>query len=343
MQVSEPQAAAPARVQARAGFALELSWALHAARWPRVRAKFPVLDDRLSAGPLVERVLGFWDTEDCFSELLVLAHAAGALGEEDPDALLAALEAVLPEAPTGLALRSEEPATRDEINDRLARLRRSAPLRRDWLALMGALSAAVAGDWAAVGRPLARAAAEGLEAQLARGVPWTDLVSSTCHQFVAHRGDLEREVAAGHPLLLGPSHYFGQALYLDLPGLILLGVDAGAGDRGGRARTEALARRLKVLADPTRLALLDYLGPRPGTVGELARAFGLSQPTVSSHVKVLREAGLVRAERQGTRQLLSADPGALAEVARSLGQVVPVAQSEADSASRPARSSGPRA
>ena len=72
-----------------------------------------------------------------------------------------------------------------------------------------------------------------------------------------------------------------------------------------------MARRLKAVAEPTRLALLHSLATAPSTVGELAVLFRLAQPTVSMHVKVLRQSGLVRSERVGGRLRLSADPGAV--------------------------------
>ena len=56
---------------------------------------------------------------------------------------------------------------------------------------------------------------------------------------------------------------------------------------------QSLARRLKTLADPTRLGMVDHLVQGPSTVSELARHFGIAQPTASNHVKLLRDAGLV--------------------------------------------------
>ena len=72
-----------------------------------------------------------------------------------------------------------------------------------------------------------------------------------------------------------------------------------------------MARRLKAVADPTRLAILHSLAAAPSSVGELATLFRLAQPTVSMHVKVLRQSGLVHSERTGGRLRLSADPGAV--------------------------------
>jgi DNA-binding transcriptional ArsR family regulator len=74
------------------------------------------------------------------------------------------------------------------------------------------------------------------------------------------------------------------------------------------------ASALEALADPTRRAILDRLrgGPRP--VGELAEALPVSQPAVSQHLAVLREAGLVTSQRSGRRSLYRLRPEALSSV-----------------------------
>lgn len=56
------------------------------------------------------------------------------------------------------------------------------------------------------------------------------------------------------------------------------------------------------LADPTRRAILARLAEGEATVTELARPFDISQPAISKHLKVLEEAGLVEAGREGTRR-----------------------------------------
>ena len=60
---------------------------------------------------------------------------------------------------------------------------------------------------------------------------------------------------------------------------------------------------LSALADPTRRQVFELLrrGPRP--VGELAGELPVSRPAVSQHLKVLKDAGLVREQREGTRRL----------------------------------------
>ena len=77
-------------------------------------------------------------------------------------------------------------------------------------------------------------------------------------------------------------------------------------------------RPLRALADPTRLAIFEYLTTSRAGVTDVAQAFALSQPTVSAHVKRLRDAGLVTAERRGNRMELSVDSSAAETLANDL-------------------------
>ncbi len=65
-------------------------------------------------------------------------------------------------------------------------------------------------------------------------------------------------------------------------------------------RESATNRVYKALADPTRRRILALLRERPMTAGELAGQFELSWPTMSGHFAVLRQAGLVQADRAGS-------------------------------------------
>ena len=64
--------------------------------------------------------------------------------------------------------------------------------------------------------------------------------------------------------------------------------------------TQLHANLCSALADPTRLILLYALAGQPRNVTELTQELNLPQPTVSRHLKVLRDGGLVSAARQGT-------------------------------------------
>ena len=71
-------------------------------------------------------------------------------------------------------------------------------------------------------------------------------------------------------------------------------------------------RPLDALGDPTRRAIFEHLGERPSAVVDLAARLPVSRPAVSQHLKVLKEAGLVRDVRVGTRHVYSLDPDGLA-------------------------------
>src|SRR5882672_5659748 len=69
------------------------------------------------------------------------------------------------------------------------------------------------------------------------------------------------------------------------------------------SRAEELAELFRALGDPGRLRLLSFLASQPGgeaCVCNLTEPLGLSQPTVSHHLKVLTDAGLLERERRGT-------------------------------------------
>ena len=84
------------------------------------------------------------------------------------------------------------------------------------------------------------------------------------------------------------------------------------------------AQLLRALADPTRLSIMRQLASEAATCQcDLTACCELAQPTVSHHLKVLREAGLVRSERRGTWTYYSLDPGGLARLARVLGTLLP--------------------
>jgi DNA-binding transcriptional ArsR family regulator len=68
---------------------------------------------------------------------------------------------------------------------------------------------------------------------------------------------------------------------------------------------------LDALGDPTRRAVLEVLEGGAKPVGEIARHLPVSRPAVSQHLRVLKEAGLVRDRKEGTRRLYSVDTDGL--------------------------------
>ena len=87
-----------------------------------------------------------------------------------------------------------------------------------------------------------------------------------------------------------------------------------------REHAERMASAAKALGDPIRMQLVDVLRKHAGKVCvcELVPLFELSQPTVSHHLKVLREAGIVGSERRGLWAYYYVNPDALEELSKWL-------------------------
>jgi ArsR family transcriptional regulator, arsenate/arsenite/antimonite-responsive transcriptional repressor len=83
-----------------------------------------------------------------------------------------------------------------------------------------------------------------------------------------------------------------------------------------RAQAERMAAVAKALGDPVRMQLVDVLRKHAGKVCvyELVPLFDLSQPTISHHLKKLREAGIVGSERRGLWAYYYVEPDALDEL-----------------------------
>jgi DNA-binding transcriptional ArsR family regulator len=78
---------------------------------------------------------------------------------------------------------------------------------------------------------------------------------------------------------------------------------------------------LDALGDATRMAIFQKLANGPYAVNELARQLPVSRPAVSQHLKVLKDAGLVTDEREGTRRLYRLDPEGVARLRAHFDQL----------------------
>ena len=91
-------------------------------------------------------------------------------------------------------------------------------------------------------------------------------------------------------------------------------------------QAEQVAPLLKALADPVRLRLMSLVASHPGgeaCVCDLAGAFDLSQPTISHHLKVLHESGLLDREKRGVWVYYRAHGRALASLGALIGYPAP--------------------
>ena len=87
----------------------------------------------------------------------------------------------------------------------------------------------------------------------------------------------------------------------------------------------AYGTALEALADPTRRLVFERLRGGPRAVGRLAEGLPVSRPAVSQHLKVLKEAGLVSEEQDGTRRIYRIDPNGLGALRAWLDQFWEVA------------------
>ncbi|WP_051442033.1 ArsR/SmtB family transcription factor [Arthrobacter sp. H14] len=90
------------------------------------------------------------------------------------------------------------------------------------------------------------------------------------------------------------------------------------GEAMSEQRANAVAHQLKALADPTRLRLISLISSSENSeacVCDLTEPVGLGQPTVSHHLKILVDAGLLSREKRGIWSYYSLVPGALESLA----------------------------
>lgn len=310
--------------------AVELDWALGGVFQPPVKREHSVLERVYGRTPaLADRVRSFWGPAETTNwgssiELQLLAHHAGILLSNDPGELLDNLEKLCADAPADLRLASEPATDRAALLARLRKLRSSPAVRRRYVKLVQDVWSALAPLWEEEGST-AVAASVTWRARLAeKRRPWREVAGALpecCNDGRVE--ELEASLGASGAVFIVPVYFASGGSFVDLPGAILIGVRAGSLPAGSqsRARLEPLARRLKAVSDPTRLAMLEALAVAPGTVGELAERFAVAQPTASNHMKLLREAGLVTNGAGADRRKLVAAPGALAEIVNELGDL----------------------
>ena len=79
----------------------------------------------------------------------------------------------------------------------------------------------------------------------------------------------------------------------------------------GVPRAATTSDAFNAVAEPRRREILNYLAMQERPVGEIVAALGLEQPSVSKHLRVLRDVGLVRVRREGRNMLYSLDAEAI--------------------------------
>jgi DNA-binding transcriptional ArsR family regulator len=242
------------------------------------------------------------------TELVVLAHRSGTLLDLDMKRFFARIDSAVEDRSDLPTLLSERPAERKLVRDRLDRLRSDRELRRRYTGLLSRIWETVGPEWMGQGRQrVVEEAQRWGRAMEDEGAGYKEVLGLA--RLWPGRPELDElaDAAAGEgDLVLTPCWFGGKIHMIELDGVVYVGRGVRHGEPSYRKVAAEVSANVKALADPTRLAILLRLARRPASVTEVARQFKLAQPTVSAHVQVLREAGLLEEKPVGRSAELSA-------------------------------------
>jgi DNA-binding transcriptional ArsR family regulator len=269
---------------------------------------------------LAQRAHDFWpDAAGDFTELALFAHLSGTLFQESVAPLIAALDATAASVFEIPALPGEDPEDEAIIRRHILELRADPDRRAVYVQLVRDAWRVLEPE-ARSGLAAGRRAVSELNKRLA-AMPWRSAIPEWATAWCTTSEPLLDPAADAGQLTIVPMFLNERGKFmLNMPGLSVLSYvpRAKPGEfRTPRELAETIATRHKVVSDPTRLQLLGTLIRRGATVGELASLYDLSQPTVSVHMKQLRESGLVWSERDGAQVVYRTDYSRLREL---LGQ-----------------------
>lgn len=194
----------------------------------------------------------------------------------------------------------------------------------EWADQFRRLHSALAEEWLSTGR---RTVQSHREQFMNRYLEQSDVIKALPpYHFIRFEKTAESiRLAEGQQQIVAVPLYFAAAGGFSLAsgGRQFVGFGLRSGDlfEDTRARIMRDARSIKALSDPTRLLLLTLIARYSGfslTVGDLAQYLAVSQPTVSGHLKILRDSGLVDVERQGNRSFYRPDTAAIRALLRDM-------------------------
>jgi DNA-binding transcriptional ArsR family regulator len=295
------------RIRVSASAPLELMWILH-----NLQAKHVLSGPYSSLEPLREelqpKLRSFWgDGVRGYTETIVLAERSSTTLDLDLDRFFERLDEAISADGQGLSLLSERPSERLALATRIQRLRDDRSLRDRYRTLVMSTWERVRGEWETSGRRAVTEAALDWNRMLAEGAGYRTLLDRP-HVWPGRPelDELAESALAEGRMVLSPGWFFGLIHVVEVDGTLYLGRGVRAEDHDALLRETAgrVAGNLKALADPTRLGIMLWLAKHPASVTEIANHFELSQPTVSGHVQLLRDAGLLEDKIAGRRSKL---------------------------------------
>ena len=299
----------PAQVRVEPSAFFELTWALFHAEWHHaiegphaslepLRLRFGPELSRLKAGGVAPQTV----------ELVVLAYRRGLLvGPDLVDFFPQITDAAAEPGPLP-SLSVESPEVIEGTRSQLELLRTDPDARLRYTRTLEEIWSAVRPEWEEQGRPAVMAAAKRWTEALGKREPFRQVLD--LRELLPGRPDVDAvadKAAAEGRLVLTPSWFGGPVNIYELDGSVYVGRGLRISQPTDKELAAAISWSVRALSEPTRVAILLRLAHHPSSVSDLARHFDLSQPAVSGHVQILREAGLLDEKIVGRSAVLSAN------------------------------------
>lgn len=300
----------PEQIRVAPSAFFELTWALFHAEWHHaIEGPHASLEPlRLRFGPELSRLKAAGVPPQTV-ELVVLAYRRGLLLEPDlADFFPKITEAATESAPLP-SLSVESPEVVEGTSKQLELLRTDSDARLRYARVLEEIWSVTRPEWEEQGRPAVMAAAKRWTEALAKRESFRQVLE--IRELLPGRPDVDAvadKAEAEGRLVLTPCWFGGPVNIYELDGAVYV----GRGLRMSQPPTErelaaAISSSVRALSEPTRVAILLRLAHHPSSVSDLARHFDLSQPAVSGHVQILREAGLLDERIVGRSAVLSAN------------------------------------
>jgi DNA-binding transcriptional ArsR family regulator len=288
-----------------------------------------------NAPDLILALRSFWQQEEVGFDLFYLVANLGYVFDASLGRFFDDLENHLPEFLQKIAQQkvkldcdkpqnsSKELAMYTALENRLLRLE-NRQQRRKFVGLLRQLWAWLEPQWLSEGQPICKAACERFVEQF--GVHQDILSALPAHHFVQFEKSkqyIKKAMQQGTVLVIPLFFALGGGFSVDAENQHLIGYGIRSEDTH-QALTQAVtqtALHLKTLADPTRLMLLTLLQRYQHfemSVSDFAEQLGVTQPTISGHLKLLRESGLVTLEKKGNKSLYKLETDMLKSIVQDL-------------------------
>lgn len=306
----------PTCLAVTASAASELAWLLDLLTQsaPYAEPALAELDSSLLPGvralrdEMRDRAARLWqDSLAGCPELLLTAAEAGCVEDDDPRRLLAWLTRHAGDRPPVAGeLLTEPPPDRPAIRARVQRLNSEIETRRAYRDILADVWRLASPAWRAGGREVVAQACASWKDRIETGHAIEDMMPPRHPLTYADRLGFDDIFAHRTEFSLSPLFFcLSGGLVVDLGDRVHIAVPASDLLPIRKRRDAAyVANRLRILAEPARVRILIQLLSAPASVMDISRLLRMSQPTVSGHLKILRDAGLVQPRRLGARTVL---------------------------------------